>query len=812
MKRILIISFIITLSVVLYNGNNTLAASIFGSDEVLNSYVDYEEPTDEFGNKPTLIKEEKEKFQSIEETNNNNDENNIFRINKGDSSIHSIIYRSVVNSSANGLSFEPTEDARVKAKYYNKRNTPVFKRCRIKVMNTVREALHKSYLKDVEREEKLYKEYEKSLLEEQEENDIFLLSKFKKNKKIDVVTPAVEDIVIENEENDQNISEEITEEVKPVKLKGKLKRNKGENIVVLDAKDIYYLENEDKVIAKNSAVVKFPRQGIKMVADEFTYQNASNVIEAIGNVKISKGNHDVYCDYVRIDVNEEEISFDNILADATGSEMVAESAKSKDNTLYLFNGYISSRADKRLVMPSRRLKGLSPDNFVSTKEEDKFYLQPYFISEKDTNIEADKVIINAKDDHDVITLKNARVHYGNNKIFKIPSITAFTDKTRSTVEANYPEFGNRSQMGMFLGPGFTFDIPHAGIVKLVPFLNYRSSKLGVGGLARYHSTNNLTELAYGSVKDIWVLKGYQKLDDKLSLRYGMNSFLDEWFLGPRMTKYRMELDYHDNYVIPNSLKEGLNLEYEHDFTLGYYHNSMYNMNFESFSKGNIGTLRTRYMAQIRQELYKHYDKDTLNGYGLDFLLQGSTAVYGTGDTQFIGRAGLGFNSKYKRWQQSIYYYLSGFEDESPLARYDAYRYGTSSLMFVEALKVCKYLSLGWMGVMTLSDDSPNGKQFQENSFLFILGPDDFKITFGYDVVRKRTYLTLGFSLNTTGTKLKYDVMEIKNPDKLSSNDEEKIEELQPEFWLIPEKKASVKRYVNAEIIDLTETQDKEVTD
>ena len=236
------------------------------------------------------------------------------------------------------------------------------------------------------------------------------------------------------------------------------------------------------------------------------------------------------------------------------------------------------------------------------------------------------------------------------------------------------------------------------------------------------------------------------------------------------------------------------------------------MNFETFSHGNIGTLRTRYMAQIKQELYKNYNEKTLNGFGLDFLMQGSAAIYGTGDTQFIGRTGIGFNSRYKRWQQNISYFLSGFEDETPLSRYDAYRYGTSSLAFVEALRLCKYFSLGWMGVMTLSNDSPNGKQFQENSFLFIFGPEDLKFTIGYDSVRKRTYFTVGLSLNTTGTKMTYDVMEIKNPDKLSANSGEKIEELQPEFWLVPEKKAAIKRYVNAEVIDLTELQDKEVTD
>ena len=40
-------------------------------------------------------------------------------------------------------------------------------------------------------------------------------------------------------------------------------------------------------------------------------------------------------------------------------------------------------------------------------------------------------------------------------------------------EANYPEFGSRSRIGMFLGPGFVFGVPTGGTVKVIPFLNYK---------------------------------------------------------------------------------------------------------------------------------------------------------------------------------------------------------------------------------------------------------------------------------------------------------------------------------------------------
>ena len=58
-----------------------------------------------------------------------------------------------------------------------------------------------------------------------------------------------------------------------------------------------------------------------------------------------------------------------------------------------------------------------------------------------------------------------------------------------------------------------------------------------------------------------------------------------------------------------------------------------------------------------------------------FVMQGSAAIYGTGDTQFIGRVGPRVHLQYKNWMQDIGYFISGYSDQTPLPRYDAYRYG-----------------------------------------------------------------------------------------------------------------------------------------
>lgn len=770
-------------------------SGMLGAFGPADGYSDYLFPQEDQEQDVRLIKKKKDKFVSDEEKVDNEELDGLFN---GNDTVQSVIYNSVLTSDPRTMQMGTS----IRSVEYNAQDLPVFKRTRIRFMNWVRRGEEKTYLRDLEKEKKQLEEFEKELDKEKLINDVFYSSEEQKMNAEKSLENKVEDVQIED-------PEAPAIQKQPVKLKGKLKQTKGENVVVLDAKNIYYIEENDEIIAENSAVVKFPKQKITMKADRFVYSNSSNIIKAIGNVKITRDGRDIFSDFVQVNVNEEEISFENLNADMAGTIIRAESGVSKNNSLFLYNGYLSAEGEKRVGLPSRKIKGFSPDNLMNIDLDDKFYVQPYYLKEDKTHFDTEKITINAKKDHDVMTLKNIKVHYGNNKAFNIRSLTAYMDKQHRSFEANYPEFGSIARLGMFIGPGFVFEVPRAGTLKFIPFLNYRSSKLGFGGALRYKGSHNITELGYGSVSDIWVLKGYQQLDDKLSLVYGMNSFQDQWFLGGRMPKYSMELLYKDRYLIPDSIKKGLNMTYEHRGTFGYYHNSMFNMNYETFKTGNIGTFRGRYMAEISQEFYKYIDKENHREFILSGVLQGSAALYGTGATQMIGRAGLSAHSRYKNWQQDIAYYLSAWDDHTPMQRFDAYRYGRSSVMIREAIRVCKFLSVAWTGMVTLSDDAPNDKLFQENAFLFIFGPEDVKFTFGYDFVRKRTYVTLGFSLNTTGSTLNYKTLEIKNPDKLANGDSEKLEELQPEFWLIPQDtKPKAKKYTHAQVINLNEDKER----
>ena len=233
-----------------------------------------------------------------------------------------------------------------------------------------------------------------------------------------------------------------------------------------------------------------------------------------------------------------------------------------------------------------------------------------------------------------------------------------------------------------------------------------------------------------------------------------------------MPKYGAEIYYYKKDKVKDFLAEGKHLSFRHRFGVGLMEDSDRNYYGERLNGGHTSTTRFRYMAEVAQSLYTYTNVDQSLYFNLSLAFQGSAAVYGTGDTQFIGRVGPRMHIQYKNWMQDLAYFHSGFEDGTPLPRYDTYRYGASSVYISEIIRINKYLSVGWSGLANLSDDSPNGKIFQEDRFVVAIGPDDLKIRFGYDFYRRTTFFGFNVAFDTKGTSVNYGRMEIKNPERL----------------------------------------------
>lgn len=695
--------------------------------------------------------------------------------------------------------FTPLPEVEVKSGNQTKpvRGTPVFKKVRIKVTNYLRE-------KDYKKTQELIQK-QKQQMEEQEAEDEAILGKdlninfkeSKKGKKLFDKKQKEEKV----EENQPENSE------KTLELEGGVKQQVTTNNIVLDADNIDYDDNKQNITATGSPILKFPQQDVTLKADKMVYNSESNILKAYGNVEIIKQGSHIFGDFIQVNMNEESAFLDNMNMKQSFMTVTARKSEMEGDKIILHDGKMESKESYILNLQTKMIGGNNFNRMI-IDDEDRSSITDE-VGDTSINVKAKEIFVNAKKNNDVITLKKAEINYGDYKLFTIPSITAHTNKKRQFFEANYPEFGSRGKLGMYLGPGFVFDTPlqDGSTVKILPILNNKSG-IGFGGLLKYRSATNYTDLGYGSSADIFMMKGKQYFDDKLYMQYGVNSYMDEWFFGPRMPKYMAELIYKDRTIVPSTIRDGLDLTFTHRFGLGYMQNNDTNRHGENIASADVGTLRTRYMAEVSQSLFRYQDKERLRYLDLAFVMQGSAALYGTGDTQFVGRIGPRVHTQYKYWMQDIGFFASAYQDNTPMARYDMYRYGHASVYLREALRVHKYLTLAWSGTLTLTGDSPNGEMFQENSFIIALGPDDFKINFGYDWVRRQTYFSFVIAMDTKGSSIDFDKMVIKNPDRLARSDKE-----EPQLKVFDEenqtsKPNSAKKMMYAEVIEL-EDPDKE---
>ena len=652
------------------------------------------------------------------------------------------------------------------------RGMPLFKKTRIRVTNFLRERDYKKTQQLLEQERQRYaqeiEEYEKEL--------------------------------------DVSFVDPVEESIEKMELEGGVREQVTSNNVMLDADNIDYNEETMDIVATGSPKLTFPQQKISIKATKMVYNQASNILKIYDNVEIYRDDNVIKGDYIQLNMNEENAVLDNLDMKQSFMSIKARKSEMQGDTIVLYNGKILSEDSYILNLRTKMIGGNRFDNMV-IDEDDKSFMADE-LGDTAVHVKAKEIEVTAKKNNDVITLKKARIRYGDHDLINFKKLSIHTNKRHEYFEGNYPELGSRGRLGMFAGPGFVVDTPlqNGSSVKLIPIIN-KKDDFGFGGLLKYHSATNRTEMGYGSGADVFILKGKQHLDDKLYMQYGSNSFMNEWFLGPRMSKYNAELIYHDRGVIPNSIGKDLDLQFKHRFGIGYMQNSDYNRHGESIPISNMGTMRTRYMAEAAQTFFKYENKAERKIAELALVLQGSAAVYGTGDTQFIGRIGPRLHSQYKYWLQDIGFFASGYHDGTPMQVYDSYRYGHANVYLREAIRVHKYLTLAWSGSFTMGDDAPNGKMCQENSFIFAFGPDDLKFNIGYDWVRRQTYFSVVVAMDTIGSSVEFDKMVIKNPDRLSRDGQKDVE---LKVFDIENQVTQPKKMKYAEVIDIEDPNREEL--
>lgn len=570
-----------------------------------------------------------------------------------------------------------------------------------------------------------------------------------------------EDIVIQNPSDKKFFAKN--------KKKKAQKENKQSfnSSVSLTADETNYNPETNEIEAVGNAKFEISGQDFVLYGDKIIFSYDTNSVKAYQNVKIIKEENVTTGDFIFIDLST---ACGWIQSPVTSNYSVSVKAKEA----YVYSDKIQENDGVIKILEDRKIEAVGSGysntiNNITLEVGDSYLNNPEPTSLK---FKVKEIEVTPKKEHNEITMKSVSVYYKKLKLAVLPEIKLKSNKNGAAMQANFTEIGGDTIMGMFIGPSYVAELPFASTLKISPLLMYDTDRdrIGVGGLLKFMNETNSTEAGYGTAKENFLLRGSQKITDNLSLIYSQNAYVSEWFMGSRRPDYGASLLYQDRYFI-----EDLGAHFEHRLSLGAY------ADYKNSSFSKYGEGRARWMGQLNKDIfsYKNRSNDFAAAGGLG--LQGMISQYTSGDTFALGRVYPYLSTTFKNWSQYVAYFQTGVGGSTPFI-FDDYFYGKSSLQFIEGIKINKYLSLGYVAVLSLGgrDSYYNGDRrndkiddlFQENQILVSIGPDEAKFTLGYDIKRQSTKFYYTMMLGSKDMDIKFDKAVINDPMSLADNSEE----------------------------------------
>lgn len=521
----------------------------------------------------------------------------------------------------------------------------------------------------------------------------------------------------------------------------------------INADKVSYDDEEGNVYANGNVEIIAHAQDVTLKADEAVLDKASQTLKLKGNVKILKNNTEMIGEFLLVDLNEQNILMDNPTLNAYSFVIKAQEGYLIANDIQMLNGNIKSSKNSDFPLITRGF--MRYDNVARDFNFDKKPVNELDVNAKKQSyrIDAKEIIITSYKDHNSVLLKNSDIYFNNHKIIRNSDIEILSDKQKQVIETSVPEAGNLRNFGSYIGYGFAYKMPKGHTLKLMPVVAYQDSDYGIGAIGRYRSPNHILEAGWNTASENWVVRGKYKLANNLMFAYGRNAYLSEGFLGARRSGYAGQFQYAKTYRIKDL-----------DAT---FNNGVYVGLFSDYAKKHqedaYSTTRFRYMAEFKKTIKRYTNKDKDFLIGLNAVSQGAATVYGSGETTAIARFGPNISSKYKKWDQSITYLISGTHGESAF-RFDRYRYGKSTVMINEKFNVNEKFAFGFRLFVTPMRDNYNDDLFTESRVYFMLGPNDAKVALSYDFVRDVAHLDFMFLLGSDNSTINFDKLSTKDID------------------------------------------------
>ncbi|MGD9579996.1 MAG: LptA/OstA family protein, partial [Vampirovibrionia bacterium] len=488
--------------------------------------------------------------------------------------------------------------------------------------------------------------------------------------------------------------------------------------VKVDSDKLEYVQEEDKFVATGSAKVIVSDQDAELTAKKITYYQKDEYITAEGDVKLVKKGKEVIGDFARINLNEKSALINNPHTTIQQVKMTAKEAN-------LYPEYIELSDGKAILEQDSIDLTLSAGQYKpeEIKEE-----MPGFetVIPSDPNktknnykIVAKEIVLDRSKKTNNLTVYNAKVYIGKFKLASIPKMSLTIGEQAQVVEAMMPEVGfNKNIAGVYFGPSLTLDLPKDSTLRISPIFSAagREHVVGGGGILRFSSPFNKTNVAYTSTANRLVVDGQQKIfGETTKIKYNINDYPDKGFMGTGFYRPLYLVELVDERKVATVLNHNISTR----LSGGVARDVDY----------GIATSRLQAQADIISNKPILQFKDIVR-----LRLQGQVnfAFYGTGDTYTVLRGGPRVDWKLWRLNLTTAYFQAGIWGNTPFI-FDEYIRGKYNLVLAGDFKLCKYLSVGNIRSLNLGKDGAEPRFSTGNQFYARVGPEDFKFRVGYDI-------------------------------------------------------------------------------
>ncbi len=594
----------------------------------------------------------------------------------------------------------------------------------------------------------------KETIEQPEENTVEQAEKQKKDDKKDQKISSEQEKETTSEENKEEIKDKDKKLFSKVKKDEKNDENASQEAteVLVDSDTIEYFPERHEFEATGDAKVSFPKENSVLYADKIVFNHDTNYVKGYGNVVLVKEGQKINGEYIQVDLNDNNALMTQPVLNHMMIKIRAKQSIVYDAKTEAMEGNVTFNDKAHYKFTARPIFGFDKPMM------DEVIPKYFYFKEKYDNkwrLKAKTIVIDSYKDRDIATLKNADIYIKDTKIGSAGKMRLYTDKEQQYIETNMLELGSMRNLGAFVSPGIVIPTPNSSTLKIGPALTYGDSELGVGAIGRFLTDKNRTAFGWSSSHDKFIVRGEQEFTENLSLQYGINSYMNNFFLGGRMPKYGFQFIHHKNYKI-----DDLGVDFQNRYVGGYY------KDWDS----DFSTTKFAWQTSTSKSLFNYQNTD--QKFAMDFGLNVQThaALYGTGDTMGLVRVGPYLRTQYRSWQQYVGYFQGGQAGDTPFY-FDQNFYGRSNIVLGESLRICKYLTLMYSATIVVSNDTPNDKMLQENRFYFVIGPDDLKFLIGYDAYRQNA--TMGFSINVgaENSDVEFKRLILNDPDQIGKHSE-----------------------------------------